>query len=69
LAYHALEDFTLSFSGVVIFWLEVGQVVTFVDPRPAAGDPTNRNFLLSSLSLPLGLGTMSAGAKRVVLLT
>jgi hypothetical protein len=60
---HALEEFDLNFAAINLPWLEVGEIIEFVDPRPNAGQPTR--FLLSSLSLSLGLDTMSGNAKRV----
>jgi len=60
---HALEEFDLNFESINFPWLEVGEIVEFVDPRPSAGQPTR--FLLSSISLNLGLGAMSGNAKRV----
>lgn len=63
LAINALEEFSLNFSSVVIPWLEAGHVVNFEDPSPAAGDPVS--FLLTDVTIPLGLGVMSSTAKRV----
>jgi hypothetical protein len=60
---HALEEFELSFSSIALPWLEVGEIIEFVDPRPSEGQPTR--FLLSSLNLSLGLGPMTGNAKRV----
>lgn len=60
---HALEEFDLNFSSIALPWLEVGEIVEFIDPRPSDGQPTR--FLLSSLNIPLGLEAMSGNAKRV----
>src|ERR1044072_2226887 len=60
---HALEEYDLNFSTISFPWVEVGEIVRFYDPRPGIGDPDR--FLISSLSLPLGLGPMSGNAKRV----
>lgn len=60
---HALEEFDLNFSSIALPWLDVGEIVQFLDPRPSAGQPDR--FLLSSLTIPLGLGPMSGNAKRV----
>lgn len=65
LAIHSLEEFELSFESLVMPWLEVGDIVGWVDPRPAPGDPSA--FLLSSITIPLSLGTMSANGKRVMI--
>ena len=63
LAVHALEEFDLSFDSLMMPWLEVGDIMGFVDPDPAPGDPTE--FLLSSISIPIALGPMSSVGKRV----
>lgn len=60
---HSLEQFDLNFSSISAPWLDVGTIVEFDDPRPAAGQPTR--FLLDSLTIPLGLDAMSGTAKRV----
>lgn len=63
LAVHALEEFELGFESLMMPWLEVGDIMGFVDPNPAPGDPTE--FLISSISIPIALGPMSAVGKRV----
>jgi hypothetical protein len=60
---HALEEFDIDFGSIAFPWLEVGEVVEFIDPRAALGQPDK--FLLVSLTLPLGLGPMSGLGKRV----
>lgn len=60
---HSLEQFDLNFAAITAPWLEVGTIIQFDDPRPSAGQPTR--FLLSSLTIPLGLDAMSGTAKRV----
>lgn len=60
---HALEEWDLNFSSITFPWIEVGEIVEFNDPRPGVGDPDR--FLLTTLSLPMGLGPMSGNAKRV----
>lgn len=60
---HGLEEFDLNFDSINLFWMEVGEIVEFDDPRPAPEQPDR--FLLSSLTIPLGLGPMSGNAKRV----
>lgn len=61
----ALESFDVNFSSLVYPWTEAGEIVEFIDPTAPAYDPTR--FLLSSFSVPLGLGTMEANAKRIVI--
>lgn len=63
LAVHALEEFELSFASLMLPWLEVGDILGFIDPAPAPGDPTT--FLLVSLSFPLKLGPMGGSARRI----
>lgn len=64
LAVHALEEFELSFSTLMLPWLECGEILGWIDPNPAPGDPTR--FLLSNITLPLELGPMSGSGKRVM---
>lgn len=64
---HALEEYDLNFSSICLPWLEVGEIVQFVDPNAGPSDPDR--FLLSSLTIPLGLGPMSGDAKRVTVIT
>lgn len=65
LAIHALEEYELNFESLVLPWLEAGTILGFVDPSPAPGDPTT--FLLSSLTIPLGLSPMSGSARRITI--
>lgn len=64
LSVHALEEYELSMSTIVLPWLEVGEIVVFRDPKPNAGDPAR--FLLSSFTIPLKLGKMNPVGKRIV---
>lgn len=59
----ALESYELGFESVVYPWLEVGEIVDIADPLATESEPTR--FLMDSLSIPLGLGSMSATGKRV----
>ena len=61
----ALESFELSMTSLVVPWLDVGKVVEFLDPNPSPGDPSA--FLLDSLSIPLGVGSMSSSGKRITI--
>lgn len=65
LAIHSLEEFELSFDTLMLPWLDVGQILGFIDPSPAAGDPSS--FLLTSLNFPLSLSPMSGGARRLTI--
>jgi hypothetical protein len=60
----ALEEFTLSFEAQVVPYLEAGSVIEFIDPRPGLWEPVR--YLLSSINIPLALGTMNAAGKRVL---
>jgi hypothetical protein len=62
---YAQEDFTVDFDAIVAFWAEAGDIVRFIDPDPAPGDPSN--YLLSNFAIPMGSGTMSGSAKRVTI--
>lgn len=59
----ALEQFDVSIDSLVVPWLDAGSIVRFEDPDPSPTDPSE--FLLSSFSIPLGLGKMTSNCKRV----
>lgn len=63
LAVSQLEEFELSFETLMMPWLEVGDIMGWVDPNPAPGDPST--FLLSSIDLPLDLSPMGGNGRRV----
>jgi hypothetical protein len=65
LAVHSLEEYQLDLTSLVLFWLDVGNIIEFIDPSPAPGDPTR--FLLSTMTIPLTLDTMSATALRITI--
>lgn len=65
LAVHALEEFAIDLSAIVLPWLDVGEIMEFLDPDPAPGDPTR--FLLSTINIPLALGPMDVLGRRVTL--
>jgi len=60
-----LEQYDMSLESIAAPWLEAGDAVETLIDDSAPGDPTR--FLLSSFSIPLGLGSMSGSAKRVAL--
>jgi hypothetical protein len=62
---HALENFDLNLESIVLPWLEVGDIVGFVDPNPAINDPDT--FLLQTFSIPLTLTSMGATAGRITI--
>lgn len=65
LSINSLEEFELDFATLVMPWLEGGDILGFIDPDPAPGDPNT--FLLSSFTLPLTLEPMSGVGKRVLI--
>jgi hypothetical protein len=60
---YSLEEYNLDFAMICVWWLEASEIVQFIDPRRGVGDPDR--FLLSSFTIPMGLGPMSGNAKRV----
>lgn len=64
LSQHALEEYDVNLEAIGAFWLDAGNIITFLDPDPNANDPTS--FLLSAFEIPLTLGSMSYSAKRVI---
>lgn len=65
LSIHSLEAFEVTLESICFPWLEGADIIEFIDPSPAPGDPTR--FLLSSFSIPLALGSMQLAAKRVTI--
>lgn len=63
LAIHSLEEFELNFESLLLPWVEVGDILGWIDPNPAPDDPNT--FLLSQVTLPLELAPMSGTARRV----
>lgn len=61
----ALEEWNLEFEALVFPWVEAGDIVSFENPDTSIGVPDN--FLLTDISIPLGLGTMSGTCKRVTI--
>lgn len=64
LAVAGLEQYDVSFSALLLPWLEASEVIQLDLPDAAGGDPNK--FLFSSFDIPLGLGGMNAAAKRVI---
>lgn len=63
---HALEDYEVGISSLVLPWLEAGFVVRFIDPDAGPSEPDR--FLLTDFNIPLKVGSMDSSAKRVVML-
>lgn len=58
-----LEKYELSMNSIVVPYIDVGVVVGFLDPDPVAGEPTE--YLLQTVTIPLGLEPMEGTAGRV----
>jgi hypothetical protein len=61
----ALESFNLDFDSIVFPWLDVNQIIKFIDPKPITGQPDR--YLLTDLTVPLSLGPMSGTGKRITI--
>lgn len=61
----ALEEYEISFEGLVIPWLEAGDIVDIHDGTESVY--TARRFLLSNYSLPMSLGPMAGTGRRVTI--
>lgn len=61
----ALEEYEVDFSSLIIPWLEGGDIVDIDDSGGSVYVPSR--FLLSSFSLPLGLGGMTGRGRRVTI--
>lgn len=62
----ALEEFDLDLTGITLPWLEVGDIVEFVDPEPLSEQDETTSFLLSSYETNMNLGATGYKAKRVL---
>ena len=61
----SLETYEVSFEGVIIPWLEAGDIVDVHDGTEL--ETTARRFLLGNYSLPMKLGPMSGVGRRVLI--
>jgi hypothetical protein len=59
----SLEEYTMSFESLIIPWIDAGDIVEIQQPSDDKYTPSR--FLLSNYTIPLGLGAMTATAKRV----
>lgn len=59
----ALEQYDLSFAALNYPWLDVGKILKIDDSEAALTDPDR--YLLSTLEIPMQVGSMSGSAKRV----
>lgn len=67
LSVSALEEYSVSFGSLVLPWLDVGVVVA-IPPASTLSSFYGSNYLLSTLTFPIGLGEMSGSGKRIALL-
>lgn len=65
LSVNGLEEYEIGLTSLVAPWLEAGEIIRFVDPEAAPNDPDR--FLLTSLTIPLGLEAMTATGRRVTI--
>lgn len=63
----ALDSWEISMESLVLPWLDVGLIAGFNDPDPSPTQPSR--FLLTNLTIPLGLAAMQVETKRVQLVT
>lgn len=61
----ALEEFSINFSGLIIPWLDAGDIIGIEEPDESIFVPTR--FLLANFTFPLQLGAMSGTARRVTI--
>lgn len=66
LSIHSLQEYNFDFSSLMFPWLEVGEIVEFIDPK--ADDTQPDRFLLDTLTIPMSLGAMTGTGKRVTIL-
>ena len=67
LSIYSLEEYEMSLGAITLDWLEAGDIIDVVPERIVSGTPTR--FLLTSFSLPLKLGAMSAVGKRMLIVS
>jgi hypothetical protein len=67
LSIYQLEEYEMSLTSITLDWLEAGDIIDVVPERIVAGTPTR--FLLTSFSLGMKLGAMSAVGKRMLIVS
>lgn len=65
LTQRAILDLSASIVGLVIPWIDVGQVVAVEDPNPAAGEAAVSRWRLDSFPVPWAPGPVTYQASRV----
>lgn len=58
-----LESYEINMGAINAPWLDVGEAIMFIDPRPAPNEPDR--YYLTTLDLPLELAPMGVTGKRV----
>ena len=61
----SLEQYSIDFSSIVLPFIDAGDIVIVENPKESNFTPAR--FLLSNLSIPLGLGAMEGNARRVTI--
>ena len=65
LSVNSLEEYEIDMSSLVSPWLEAGEIARFLDPDAVTNDPDR--FLMTSLTMPLGLEAMTALGRRLTI--
>lgn len=60
---HALEQYNVNISALVIPYLEAGITVGFIDPEPDVNQPTK--YLMTGFTIPLDLSAMPVSVRRL----
>lgn len=61
----SLEEYSMDFQSLIIPWLDGSDIVEIVEEDVSDFSP--RRFLLSNLTIPLGLGSMTGTGRRVTI--
>lgn len=61
----SLEEFNISFSSMILPWVDGNDIVDIINPKETLYIPAR--FLLSNYTLPFGLGAMTGTGKRVTI--
>lgn len=63
----SLEEYNMNFKSLMLPFLEPTDIVEIIEDEVSASSFVPSRFLLTNLSLPLGLGPMSGNARRVTI--
>jgi hypothetical protein len=67
LAVHSLEQFEINVTSIVVPWLKAGDIIEVLTESDSLNQGAPSRFLLSSLSIPLGLEPMSLTGRRLAI--